>query len=190
FVGADGLRLRALDAFVRLDYFGARPGRHLARRLGRGLRDGRGPALGGGDGVTGDFLLDLDGHDAFLGVVARPPRGRGGPGGLLWITSRRSWRGTRPCGPGPSSPPPSSPAPCGRRSSSPRPSSPRSSSWRPSSRAPCGPPPSWPPPCARRAWARRPCARPPSSPARGWRSSSPPSSPRACASAPPPPRAP
>src|SRR5690606_31974493 len=65
-----------------LDDFGRRSLR--GRVLGASRRRLRGcglvPAIGGGDGVTGDFLLDLDGHDAFPGIRGcrglPRPRGR------------------------------------------------------------------------------------------------------------------
>src|SRR5690606_5144345 len=68
--GAADQHLRALDALVHLDDFGRGTRRGgVLRPAGRGLGgDCLVRAIGGGDGVPGDFLLDLYGHDALPGV--------------------------------------------------------------------------------------------------------------------------
>src|SRR5690606_19121278 len=69
-VGAADQHFRALDALVHVDDVG------LPGQLGLGLlaRDGGAGdrlvlVLGGDDGVTGDFLVDLDGHCVVPGIA-------------------------------------------------------------------------------------------------------------------------
>src|SRR3546814_1306778 len=67
-VGAADQHFGALDALVHVDHFS-----RGQLRFGGLARDGRGCGslvlvVGADDGVSGDFLFDLDGHDAVPGV--------------------------------------------------------------------------------------------------------------------------
>src|SRR5690606_32140592 len=176
-VGAADQHFGALDALVHLDHFGrGQFGLGLLARDG-GAGDGLFPVVGADDGVSGDFLFDLDGHDAVPGVLvcgawclvrygeglkAGPspqPLSRSRERGFELVTSslRPCWW---PSWPGLSLPP------C---------------AGRPSSR-PCLPTPSSRP-CAARPFSPSSSPAPSSRPCAGrlsWRPSSWPSSPASC----------
>src|SRR5690606_34276874 len=137
-VGAADQHFRALDALVHLDDFGRRTRRGGLRSGGGGQRGcGLAPVICGGDGVTGDFLFDPDGHDAVPWYSLMPASRllRGGRRVTCWWSSAAP-----PCGQLPSS----------LWSSSLWPSSRRPASWPPCRRRLSSKPSSWPP----RSWSR------------------------------------
>src|SRR3546814_773183 len=90
-VGAADQHFGALDALVHVDHFS-----RGQLRFGGLARDGRGCGslvlvVGADDGVSGDFLFDLDGHDAVPGVRVCG----------AWCGWACCWRSGRRAGPSP-----------------------------------------------------------------------------------------